>query len=85
MVNVLCANVEETEIKNLVYDTSAQGKNKPLNVSSWPLGANFSDLNDFKIKTPLDELFEWGNNSGQHPPSEHWQCCCTRNCTADGL
>lgn len=69
MVNVLCANVEESDITDIVYETSPQGKEHPLNFTSWPLAANFSDLNDFKIKTPLDDLFGWGNETGQHPPS----------------
>lgn len=70
MMNVLCANVDDTDIKDIVYETSAEGKRNPLNFSSWPTLANFSELNDFKIKTPLDDLFGWGNDSQQHPPSK---------------
>ena len=60
VVDVLCANVEDSDIKDIVYSETAQGKRKPLNISTYPAEVNFTALNNFNITTPLDDIFGWG-------------------------
>lgn len=60
VVDVLCANVEDSDIKDIVYSETPQGKRKPLNISTYPAEVNFTALNNFNITTPLDDIFGWG-------------------------
>lgn len=75
VANVLCVNIEEADIANITYALSQEGRDHPLTWKQWLLGeADFTDLNDFKLETPLDDIFGWGpsyDGSGfpEYPPS----------------
>ncbi|KAF2096816.1 hypothetical protein NA57DRAFT_78408 [Rhizodiscina lignyota] len=68
VVDVLCANVEEDDIKDIVYMETSAGKTKPLNPTTYPAAVDFGKLNNFSITTPLDDIFGWGPENQQHPP-----------------
>lgn len=70
VVDVLCANVEDKDIQGLVYSETPEGRRNPLNASTYPAGVNFTQLNDFNITTPVDDIFGWGPETQQHPPSK---------------
>lgn len=65
VMNVLCVNMNETELAPIVYDT---WNDDLVNITTWtePLLANFATTTN---KTKVDEIFGWNNESRvNYPP-----------------
>lgn len=66
-MNVLCANMQEDELKPIVYDMWGEGGG--FNPSTW-LSDQIATVGPelIKNKTVVDDIFGWGEKYGQAPP-----------------
>lgn len=67
-VNVLCANINSTELEPIVYASFAHSHDAAYNVSNWPNQSASVGPEFINNKTVVDDLFGWGEDYKQAPP-----------------
>ncbi|KAI1123718.1 hypothetical protein F5Y10DRAFT_285768 [Nemania abortiva] len=75
-VNVMCANMDPTELEPLVYTTWPNAKNHNLGFgnnqtvgeSTWLNEVPLASETEWLNRTVVDDLFKWGEKYGRRPP-----------------
>ena len=78
-VNVLCVNLNQTELSPLIYVTwpnakfntgeQIPGQRLPIPSNDWTLEAHPKPGKKFMNRTVVDDIFEWGLPYGYQPPT----------------
>lgn len=70
VIHVLCATLNKTQLKPLVWSQWDENANQTFNASTWPAQLSYpmAYLNDTLNGTPYSEIFGWGSALDTWPP-----------------
>ena len=66
--NVLCASMQEDELKPMVYSQWPSGNGTAMNTTGWPVGFGIPYYPSWLNQTPVDDLFGFGEKYGRRHP-----------------
>ena len=68
VTNVLCASMQPEELVPIVFSKWPAGNGSATNLTGWPTGFGVPTYPDWLNKTPVDDLFRFGEKYGRRPP-----------------